>query len=302
MNEERRPVGQEWVDPVFGPVRRIPKPTPWERPLRAVDAVADDTPVWRYLSLRGVIDAIERQRLRLTRVDKFRDAFEGSVTKRQMDDQDILLAGAESRRHMLNIVAAHHGDMAPIPPPDENPWARITRWRRARTRSAHASCWALGDETEALWRLYCTDDGCQGLGLALRTTLARLKRSVEVHNLDVRPITYIKYQEAPAFTNDMAPLFHKRHGFAADHELRLLKFNEEHFKALIPKDASVRELDEHIYLDWVLRDVIDEIIISPYADDEYEQRVRDDIKTADPSLGCRVALSELHERRYPGLF
>jgi hypothetical protein len=56
----------------------------------------------------------------------------------------------------------------------------------------------------------------------------------------------------------MAPLFHKRHGFAADQELRLLKFNEEHFKAWIPKDASVPGLDEHIYLDWVLRDVIDE--------------------------------------------
>jgi hypothetical protein len=38
----------------------------------------------------------------------------------------------------------------------------------------------------------------------------------------------------------------------------------------------------------VLRDVIDDIIISPYADDEYEQRVRDDIQTADPSLAGRV--------------
>jgi hypothetical protein len=151
--------------------------------------------------------------------------------------------------------------------------------------------------------LYCADDGCQGLGVALRTTLACLEQSVEVHNIDVRPITYLRYQEARAFTNDMAPLFHKRHGFAADHELRLLKFNEQHFKALIPKDASVRELDEHIYLEeWVLKDVIDEIIISPYADDQYEQRVRDAIKTAVPSLTGRVVLSELHERRYAALF
>jgi hypothetical protein len=27
---ESHPVGKEWVDPVFGPVRRIPKPTPWQ--------------------------------------------------------------------------------------------------------------------------------------------------------------------------------------------------------------------------------------------------------------------------------
>ena len=30
--EESHPVGEEWVDPVFGPVRRIPKPTPWQIP------------------------------------------------------------------------------------------------------------------------------------------------------------------------------------------------------------------------------------------------------------------------------
>src|SRR5262249_15966164 len=28
--EQSHPVGEEWVDPVFGPVRRIPKPTPWQ--------------------------------------------------------------------------------------------------------------------------------------------------------------------------------------------------------------------------------------------------------------------------------
>jgi len=30
--ERSHPVGEEWVDPVFGRVRRIPKPTPWQLP------------------------------------------------------------------------------------------------------------------------------------------------------------------------------------------------------------------------------------------------------------------------------
>jgi hypothetical protein len=97
------------------------------------------------------------------------------------------------------------------PPPDEDPWIRITRLRRARTRSAHASCWSAGDEAEPLWRLYCAEDNCQGVGVALRTTLARLKASVE-HDLYVSPITY---NEAPPFTDEMDALLHKRHGFAA---------------------------------------------------------------------------------------
>jgi hypothetical protein len=219
-----------------------------------------------------------------------------------MDDQDLLFIGAESRRHMMNSVAPHYPGMARTPPPDEDSWSRMTRLRRARTRSAHASCWSLGNESEALWRLYCNDDDCQGRGVALRTTLAGLKQSVGVHDLDVRPITYIEYQEAPPFTNDMAPLFHKRLGFRADQEVRLLKFNEEHFTALIPKDASVPQLDEYIYLPWALRDIIDKIFISPYADEDYEQRVRDAVQKADSTLADRVALSELHERRNPPRF
>jgi hypothetical protein len=104
------------------------------------------------------------------------------------------------------------------------------------------------------------------VGVALRTTLARLEASVAAHDLYVSPITYLPYHEAPAFTDEIAPVLHKRHGFAAEHELRVLKFDEAHYRALVQKDASVSELSEHIYVDWVLSDVIDQIIISPYAE------------------------------------
>jgi hypothetical protein len=88
-------------------------------------------------------------------------------------------------------------------------------------------------------------------------------------------------------------------GFAAERELRLLKFDQEHFNALVPKHGSVPELLKHIYLDWVLSDVIDEIIISPYADVNYEDLVRQAIHATDPNFADRVVLSVLHERRYP---
>jgi hypothetical protein len=259
--------------------------------------------VWRYLGLSGLIASIKTRQLRLTRVDTFQDRFEGSVTKKQMEVQNLLLSGAGSKRAMLNSVFAWFPGMGRLEPPDEDPWLRIRRWRRARTRSSHASCWSAGDESEPLWRLYC-NDGCPGVGVALRTTLARLKASVATHDLCIHPIKYLRYHEAPAFTDDMAPLLHKRHGFRAEQELRLLKFNQAHYNALVPKDASVLELPEHIYLDWVLRDAIDEIIISPYADATYDESVRQAIKTTDPDLTDRVKLelSELHERRYAPLF
>jgi hypothetical protein len=271
-------------------------------PYKNRPSMSGDTPVWRYLNLSGVIATIKTRQLRLTRVDTFQDRFEGSVPKKQMEVQNILLSGAEARRHMMNSIAVHHPGMGRLPPPDEDPWSRITRWRRARTRSAHASCWSTGDESEPLWRLYCDDNECQGVGVALRTTLARLEASVAAHDLYVSPIRYLRYHEAPPFTDDMEPLLHKRHGFSAERELRLLKFDQAHYNALVPKDASVPELPEHIYLDWVLRDVIDEIFVSPYADVNYEESVRQAINTTDPGLANRVELSELHERRHPPHF
>jgi hypothetical protein len=45
----------------------------------------------------------------------------------------------------------------------------------------------------------------------------------------------------------MDSLLNKRHGFAAERELRLLKFDEADFSALVPKNALVPELPEHIY-------------------------------------------------------
>jgi hypothetical protein len=263
--------------------------------------MSGDTPLWRYLSLSAVIATIKTRHIRLTRVDRFQDPFEGSVPKAQIEQQTLLLIGAESRRTMMGGILAHHSGTESSMLSDEDSWTRITRLRRARTRSAHASCWSAGDESEALWRLYSADDGGQGVGVALRTTLARLEASVAAHDLYVSPISYIVYHEASPFTDEMDPLLHKRHGFSAERELRLLKFDQAHFSALVPKDASVSELPGHIYVDWVLSDVIDEIVISPYAGENYEDLVRVAINATDPNLADRVVLSVLNERRYaPG--
>lgn len=252
--------------------------------------------MWRYLTLSAVIATIERRRLRLTRVDRFQDPFEGSVPKKQIEDQIPIMIGAASRQAMLD---SHYPGLERSRAPDEDPWTRITRLRRARTRSAHASCWSAGDKSEPLWQAYCANDGCRGVGVALRTTLARLEASVAAHDLYVSPIKYIPYHEAPAFTDEMDALLHKRHAFAAERELRLLKFDAAHFGALVPKDASVSELPEHVCVDWILSDVIDEISVSPYANENYEDLVRHAMKAKDPNLADRVVLSVLHERRDP---
>lgn len=159
-----------------------------------------------------------------------------------------------------------------------------------------------------MWRLYCRD-GEEGQGLALRTTLGRLEDSVAGHDLYVSPVTYRRYHIGPAFNDGIDPFMHKRQGFEHEREVRLLKFDEDYFRAAnaaISSDEDIApalpaEPPEYIYVDWSLAAVIQAIVVSPYASEIYEANARHQIAAIDPSLAARIELSVLSERRYPPL-
>jgi hypothetical protein len=92
--------------------------------------MSGDTPVWRYLTLSAVIATIKTQHLRLTRVDRFQDPFEGSVPKKQIEDQILLLGGAASRR-MMNRIAAR--------------WTSARGWESAKKRLGFGKVTQDGD-------------------------------------------------------------------------------------------------------------------------------------------------------------
>jgi hypothetical protein len=269
-----------------------------------------DTRVRRHFGLEGLIATFKKKQLRFTRVDKFTDRFEGSVPKQQVDDQQLTFSSYYTARQEMS---QDHYD---IPDPlSEDPWLRMERRRKAMRRAAHASCWTMDAESEPIWRLYC-DDGRKcarsssctleeahlGVGVALETTLAKLEASVAHHDLFVSPINYRPYHEGPAFTAELDPFMNKREGFSAEKEFRLLKFNEGHYHADFDTNATLPELDPHIYLDWSITDTIEKIIVSPYADIAYEENLREQIVAIDPTLLSRVELSVLHERRYNPYF
>jgi hypothetical protein len=264
----------------------------------------ETTELRRYITLEALVHIFRDQRLRLTRVDKFLDPFEGSVPKRQIDDQLPLFSSRNAIQMMS--VAAHYPGMSLPPRRNVDPWMEMTMRRRAKTRSAHASCWTAGHESEAMWRLYCRDDEVEGQGVALQSTLGRVEASVARHDLFVSPIRYRHYHEGDAFTDELDPFMHKRMGFAHEREVRLLKYDESHYlmlaAALTSGDPTPPDLPAHIFLDWSPVSVIEKITISPYGDEAYETRVRDAIEAIDPSLLDSVELSVLSERRYAPQF
>lgn len=260
-----------------------------------------ETHVWRYLSLAAVVATARDRQLRLTRVDRFPDEFEGSVPKKQTDEQVPLFIAAMSAQATMNQVSAHYPGMNRSLHNLEDPFTKVTRLRRAQTRAAYASCWAAGDESDVLWKLYCNDDGARGsgVGIALRSTMSRLEASVAQHDLYVSPVIYRPYHEGAAFKLDMDPFFHKRRGFAAENEVRLLNFDKTQYAALIASSTTVPEVPEYVFVDWPFEVAVDAIVLSPYVDEAYEGRARQAIEQLGARLIDRVIRSEMDKRRYP---
>jgi hypothetical protein len=69
-------------------------------------ALAGDTAVWRYLDLPALLETIRIRQLRMTRIDRSSDPFEGSVPKRQIDDQVPLFSGTTfMQMTMVNVAS-----------------------------------------------------------------------------------------------------------------------------------------------------------------------------------------------------
>jgi hypothetical protein len=243
------------------------------------------------------------------------DPFEGTIPVAEANNQSVLFIGQASQTMMMNSVLAHYPQVERPRIIVRDSWEFVRQLRLAKTRSAHVSCWSHGEESEGMWRLYCLDafkaedpESKRGVGVAFQTTLEKLEASLDRHDLVVSPVIYRHYHEVDQriFNDEMDQFMHKRMGFRHENELRLLGFNTDHYNAVRPDTLTgalpsnpPADLPDHDYLDWAPEDVIERITISPYADVDYENTVREAIASVDASLSEKVELSVLAVRRYP---
>jgi hypothetical protein len=274
-------------------------------------AVRPAAQLWHYTSLDALKKILEGKKLRLRRIDTYweDDPFEGSVPMEQMNEQATILGSQAAA--LMKQIRPHFSPHMDVPhSPTRNRWEDIAKWREGKARSIHVSCWTKG-ESEVMWRLYCADGadgerkadcGRKGYGVAFQTTFRKMKAFVERHDLIVSQVQYRRYDDGHAFDDELDPFFHKRKNFRIEREVRLLKFNADHYNQIVTAvtsdTATPAELEKYIDLDWFPAKVINRIWISPYADNGYAQKVRDAIKIVDPSMMDRLKRSALTER-YP---
>lgn len=164
--------------------------------------------IWRYLGLAQLLFTLQRRSLHFTRVDQFKDPFEGSLPTAEVEAEKELFA-------QLGI-------------PGGPGWNR-----REHLRLYAACCWYLREhESEAMWKLYASE------GIAIRSTLGRLIDSLGTAPTGATPIyvgevNYIDYAKEitrpitgpngePRRNNGFIPVMHKRKSFEHEKELRAI--------------------------------------------------------------------------------
>ncbi|AGB38055.1 DUF2971 domain-containing protein [Natronococcus occultus] len=164
-----------------------------------VDFPEEDSTIWKYMDLPQFVSLVEDEFLYFSRIDRFDDPFEGSLTQENLKYRN-LRKGSDTA---------------------EEP---IGQYRKSLnqelTKYTYADCWHLNDgESMAMWDLYTT----RGYGIAITTTIKQYVEMISEcqSKVYVGAVDYIDYQEdhIPRY-NTLAPVFHKRRSFEHENEFR----------------------------------------------------------------------------------
>jgi hypothetical protein len=160
----------------------------------------------------------------------------------------------------------------------------------ALLRSAHASCWRYGPESEAMWQLYCGRRD----GVAIKTTFGKLESSIDPFpHTCVSLIEYRDYRTEgfKRHQHRYDPALHKRLAFSHESEVRILRCVAGDFE----QAAGNEKFDAGASFElpgWDLETVADEIIVNPLCASEYLSTVVATIGRISKPLADRVRASD----------
>jgi hypothetical protein len=155
--------------------------------------------LWRYMDFTKLVWILESSSLFFSRADLFRDPFEGSYAKANLDMRPEVYKDMDQDQRIR--MFEHIG--------------RFAKWSREWT---YMSCWHANElESAAMWDLYARHGEAV---VAIETTYDKLV-AVLPENVYVGLIRYIDYQtEWMPESNLFYPYVHKRKSFEHEREVR----------------------------------------------------------------------------------
>ena len=213
--------------------------------------------LWRYLTMDKFEDLLKTSELYLRRVDKFLDEYEAKL-------DDVTSNRISYLFHEFPNYTEMQGQLRNI----------LTSLKTA----SFVNCWHLNDsEHLKMWKEYCGESG----GVVIKTSVHCLIDSILLHDfgpMHFRPVAYGK--------RDLTELDLR-------FPLELLNFKEEQFRfenefrvtlLYIKNDRNLDELEEFeeviinppneaVRLKVNLQQLIQELVISPFASNDCRQRI-----------------------------
>jgi hypothetical protein len=234
----------------------------------------DQEKVWRYMSFSRFVWLLQKKRLWLSRADLLGDPWEISLAGNQLEH---VIA-----RHPITPITEYHlYEKKP-----ETALQRSKRIIKMWRRQTFVCCWSASEhESHALWRIYCHSFE----GVAVQTTLGKLRESVSVADAAVHRVIYEipgNRRQTPTHTDLVTK---KRPAFAYEREVRIVLF--KNLKG-IPNNQKIlgRELN------WDPEKYLEQIRIHPEADNSFMESVVALVELYAPPLKDRLARSEMNAR------
>jgi hypothetical protein len=191
----------------------------------------------------------------MSRLDKLSDPYEGSLTATTIKGISAFLR-----------QVGYQGD-----------WGKFSEFYRQRRAKTYVCCWhANENESEAMWRLYCSD----GRGVAIQTTYANLVRAIEnEYDLYVGCVKYIDYeQHGLRDANPFWSVMHKRASFSHEREVRLVTSPPTY--ETCPPEA----IPESHSIPWDVETMIECVYVDPYAPEYFFEAVQAVVTALAPSF------------------
>lgn len=229
---------------------------------------ADDAVLWRYLDLAKFVAMLQRRCLYLARADQLGDPFEGSYARPN--------------------IAARPQNYGHIP---ELSLQTLSMAKESIRFLTYVNCWHHGQhESEAMWKLYATEDR----GIALRSSVAALRDSLAgTERICLGSVRYIDFRDTPIREDDpLLAFMYKRRSFQHEQEVRaaMIHIAAGHSFDSCPLTAPPSQ-PPGIELQVDLSRLIQGVIVSPFAEDWLVEVVREVTRRYD--LDVPIQKSEL---------
>lgn len=227
--------------------------------------------IWRYIDFTKYVDLLATSQFFFNRSDKFEDPFEGIF--RLKDYQDT--------KDMLSL-------------------------QQATKQFYFLNCWHINEnQSDAMWKVFLNTKN----GIAIKSTVGNLIKGLEPAKEDIF-MSKVYYRDFNKVTfnellfEDQNKIFDGRGGSLNQFNYKRISF--EHEKELrlyyidlpIPhaiKNGTPREPLTHLRVDVDLKSIVNEIVVTPFADNWFKELV--EVITVKLNYKFKVTKSDLYELR-----